>query len=92
MAQRSSFQTLGRAVGGSPDGLVRLVAEALVRLATAALVLVVAMLVINPLASSKPLSWTTFSSAVAEHSQPPPGAASPNNKPSVDQACRPFAL
>jgi hypothetical protein len=70
MAQQSSLQPLGRSVGAPPDNPVRLVTGALVRLATAALALVVAMLVINPLASGRPLSWTTFSPLVAEHSQP----------------------
>lgn len=70
MAQQSSLQPLGRAVGGPPDSLVPLVTGALVRLATAALALVVAMLVINPLASGRPLPWTTFSPPVAERSQP----------------------
>jgi hypothetical protein len=70
MTQQSSLQPLGRSVGGSPDSLVRLAAAALVRLATAALALVVAMLVINPLASGRPLTWTVLSSPVAAHSQP----------------------
>jgi hypothetical protein len=70
MVQQSSLQPLGRAVSGQPDSLVRLVTAGLVRLATAALALVVAMLLINPLASSRPLPWTILSSPVAVHSQP----------------------
>jgi hypothetical protein len=70
MAQQSSLRPLGRAVGSPPDSLVRLVSAGLVRLATAALVLVVAMLVINPLASGRPLPWTPFSSTVTAHWQP----------------------
>ena len=70
MAQQSSLQPLGRAVGAPADSLVRLVTAALVRLATAALALVVAMLVINPLASGRPLPWTTLSPPVVAHSQP----------------------
>jgi hypothetical protein len=58
-------------VGGPPGSLVRLATAALVRLATAALALVVAMLVINPLASGRPLTWTTLSPPVPAHSQPP---------------------
>jgi len=68
MAQQSSLRPL--AVGSPPDSLVRLVSAAFIRLATAALVLVVAMLVINPLASGRPVSWTAFSSTVTEHWQP----------------------
>jgi hypothetical protein len=71
MTQQSPFQPSGRAVGGPPDSLVRLGTAALVRLATAALALVVAMLVINPLASGRPLTWTTLSAPVAVHPQPP---------------------
>ena len=70
MTQQSSLQPLGRAAGGSPDSLARLATAALVRLATAALALVVAMLVINPLASGRPLAWTTLSPPAAQHSQP----------------------
>jgi hypothetical protein len=70
MAQQSSLRPSGRAVGSPPDSLVRLVSAALVRLATAALALVVAMLVINPLASGRPLQWNTFSSTLTEHLQP----------------------
>ena len=70
MAQQSSLQPLGTAIGGQPDSLVRLVTPALVRLATAALALVVAMLVINPLASSRPVPWTILLPPVAVHSQP----------------------
>ena len=88
MTQESSVQPFGRPVGGSPDSLVRLLAAAFVRLATAALALVVAMLVINPLASGRPLTWTTLSPPVAAHSQQPSagvqlfdanGATSANN-------------
>ena len=70
MTQQSPFQPSGGAVGGPPDSLVRLGTAALVRLATAALALVVAMLVINPLASGRPLTWIALSPAVAAHSQP----------------------
>jgi len=70
MSQQFSLRPLGRAVGSPPDSLVRLVSAALVRLATAALVLVVAMLVISPLASGRPVPWTSFSSTVTEHLQP----------------------
>ena len=88
MTQQSSLQPVGRVVGGPPDSLVRLATAALVRLATAALALVVAMLVINPLASGRPLTWATLSPPVPAHSQPPSvgvrlfdanGAATANN-------------
>lgn len=70
MIRQSSLQPFGRPVAGPPDSLVRLATAALVRLATAAFALVVAMLVINPFASGRALSWTTFSRPAAEHSQP----------------------
>jgi len=56
MTEQSSLQPASRGNGRRPDSLVRLGTAALVRLATAALALVVAMLVINPLASGRPLT------------------------------------
>jgi hypothetical protein len=70
MTEQSSLQPASRGNGRPPDSLVRLGTAALVRLATAALALVVAMLVINPLASGRPLTWIALSPAVAAHSQP----------------------
>ena len=70
MTEQSSLQPASRGNGHPPDSLVRLGTAALVRVATAALALVVAMLVINPLASGRPLTWIVLSPAVAAHSQP----------------------